>query len=61
MGDFSDALFRSDFMLASEGCPMKMHKNQWLLTLLSPPDLSCGATHQGIHPGGEGADAFTVT
>jgi hypothetical protein len=36
MGDFSVVLFRPNFMLASEGHPMKVHKNQRLLTLLSP-------------------------
>jgi DNA invertase Pin-like site-specific DNA recombinase len=38
--DFSVVLFRSNCMLVSEGHPMKMHKNQWLLNLLSPPDIS---------------------
>src|SRR4029450_7287076 len=35
--DFSVVLFRPNFMLASEGYPLKAHKNQWLSTLLSPP------------------------
>src|SRR5262249_41200475 len=45
--DFSVVLFRPNFMLASEGYPMKVHKNQRLLTLPSPPHLPCGATNQG--------------
>jgi hypothetical protein len=36
MTDFSVALFRPNFMLASEEHPMKAHKNQCLLNLLSP-------------------------
>jgi hypothetical protein len=36
MGDFSVVLFRPNFMLAFEGFPMKVHKNQRLLTLPSP-------------------------
>jgi hypothetical protein len=36
-------LFRLDFMLASEEDPMKAHKNQWLLTMPSPPAIPCGA------------------
>jgi hypothetical protein len=47
MGDFSVVLFRSNFMLVSEEYPMKTHKNQWLLNVLSPPDTPCGATSQG--------------
>jgi hypothetical protein len=50
MGDFSVVLFRPNFMLASEGYPMKVHKNQRLLTLPSPPNLPCGAMNQGTHP-----------
>jgi hypothetical protein len=61
MGDFSVVLFRPDYMLASEEYPMKVHKNQWLPTLLSSPDLPCGATNQGTHPGVRDADAFPVT
>jgi hypothetical protein len=59
--DFSVVLLRSDFVLVSEKNHMKAHKNQWLLPLPSLPELPCGATNQGIHPGGEGADAFAVT
>ena len=59
--DFSVVLFRPNFMLASEEYPMKMHKNQWLSTLLSSPGLPCGATNQGTHPGVWDADAFPVT
>jgi hypothetical protein len=33
--DFSVVLFRPNFMLVSDGHPMKVHKNQWLSTLLS--------------------------
>jgi hypothetical protein len=51
MGDFSVVLFRPNFMLVSEVYPMKVHKNQWLLTLLSSPDLPCGATNQGTPHG----------
>ena len=28
---------------------MKVHKNQWLLTLPSSPNLPCEATNQGTH------------
>jgi hypothetical protein len=35
MGGFSVVLLRPNFMLASEEHLMKMHKNQWLLTLPS--------------------------
>jgi hypothetical protein len=38
-GDFSVVLFRPNFMLASEEHPMKVHKNQRLLTIPSPPDI----------------------
>ena len=38
LSDFSVVLFRPNFMLASEENLMKAHKNQWLLTLPSPPD-----------------------
>jgi hypothetical protein len=51
MGDFSVVLFRSDFVLFSEMNHMKMHMNQWLLTLPSLPDLPCGATNQGTPHG----------
>ena len=61
MGDFSVVLFRPTFMLASEENLMKAHKNQWLLTLPSPPDLPGGAMHQGTYHGVWGADAFAVT
>ena len=61
MGDFSVVLFRSDCMLVSEGCPMKVHKNQWLSNLLSPLDIPCEATNQGTPPRGWKADAFAVT
>ena len=37
MGDFSVVLFRPDFMLVSEVYPMKTHKNQCLVSLLSLP------------------------
>jgi hypothetical protein len=47
MGDFSVVLFRPNFMLASEEHLMKMHKNQWVSNLLSPPAIPCGATNQG--------------
>src|SRR5947209_6379951 len=49
--DFSVVLFRPHFMLASEEYLMKVHKNQWLLNLLFPPDIPCGATNQGTHHG----------
>jgi hypothetical protein len=61
MGDFSVVLFRPNFMLASEEYPMKAHKNQWLLTMPSPPAIPGGATNQGTHHGVGRADAFTVT
>jgi hypothetical protein len=47
MGDFSVVLFRPNFMRPSEEHPMKTHKNQWLLNVLFPPDIPCGATSQG--------------
>jgi hypothetical protein len=59
--DFSVVLFRPNFMLASEGCPMKVHKNQRLLTLPSPLNLPCGATNQGTYHGVWWTDAFAVT
>src|SRR5437764_15335064 len=49
--DFSVVLFRPNFMLASEEHPMKTHKNQWLLDLLSSPDTLGGATNHGTPPG----------
>ena len=61
MGDFSVVLFRPNFMLASEEHAMKTHKNQWLLNLLSPPAIPCGATNQGTHHGIWGVDAFAGT
>jgi hypothetical protein len=61
MGDFSVVLFRPNFMLASEEHPMKVHTNQRLLTIPSPPDIPCGATNQGTHPGVWDAAAFPVT
>ena len=51
MGDFSVVLFRQHFMLASEGYPMKVHKNQRLLTLPSPLNLPYGATNQDTYHG----------
>ena len=60
MGDFSVVLFRPNFMLASEGYPMKVHKNQRLLTLPSPPNLPRGATNQGTYHGVWWTDAFAV-
>ena len=45
--DFSVVLFRPNFMLASEEHPMKAHKNQWFLTMPSPPAIPCGGTNQG--------------
>jgi len=39
MGDFSVMLFRPNFMLISERHPMKVHKNQWVLDPLPPPDI----------------------
>ena len=59
--DFSVVLFRPHCMLASEEHPMKVHKNQWLSNLLSPPDVPRGATNQGTHPRGWGAGACAVT
>jgi len=61
MGDFSVVPFRLNFILASEGYPMKVHKNQRLLALPFPPNLPCGATNQGTHYGVWWADAFAVT
>jgi len=39
---------------------MKLHKNQWLVSLLSPPDIPCGVTNQGTPHAVWGADAFAV-
>jgi len=58
--DFSVVLFRPHFMVASKEHLMKVHKNQWLLILPSPPDLHSGAIHQGTYHGVWGADAFAV-
>ena len=58
--DFSVVLFRPNFMLLSEEHPMKSHKNQQLVSLLSPHDIPCGATNQGTPHGVWGADAFAV-
>jgi hypothetical protein len=55
---FSVVRFRSDFVLASEEHPMKVHTHPWLLTPLSPPHIPWGATHQGTPHGVWGADAF---
>ena len=59
--DFSVVPFRQDFMLASEGHLMKALKNQWLLTIPSPPAIPCGGTNQGTHHGVWRADAIAVT
>ena len=40
---------------------MKVHKKQCLSALLPSPDLPCGATNQGTHPGVWDAAAFAVT
>jgi hypothetical protein len=47
MGDFSVVLFRPHFMLFSEKNHMKVHKNQCLSNLLSPPDSSWGSHEPG--------------
>jgi hypothetical protein len=47
MGDFSVVLFRSTLMLFSEKNRMKVHKNQWLLTMLYPLVRLAGATSRG--------------
>jgi hypothetical protein len=60
MGDFSVVLFQAHFMLSSKKHPVKVHKNQWLVNLLSPTDILCGATNQGTPHGVWGADAFAV-
>jgi len=59
--DFSVVLLRPTFMLFSEKNYMKVHKNQWLLTVSSPPAILCGGTNQGAHHGVWRADAFAVT
>jgi hypothetical protein len=59
--DFSVVLFRPNFMLASEGYLVKVHENQRLLALPSPPNLPCGATNQGTYHGVWWVDAFAVT
>jgi hypothetical protein len=45
--DFSVVLFRSDFMLFSEKNRMKVHKNQWVLTMPCPLERLAGATSRG--------------
>jgi hypothetical protein len=45
--DFSVVLFRSDFMLFSEKNCMKVHKNQWVLTMPCPLERVSGATSRG--------------
>src|SRR4029453_11133395 len=45
--DFSVVLFRSTLMLSSEKNRMKVHKNQWLLTMLYPLVRLAGATSRG--------------
>src|SRR4030095_5716508 len=47
MGDFSVVLFRPTFILFSEKNCMKVHKNQWLLTMPYPLECLAGATSQG--------------
>ena len=47
--DFSVVLFRADCVLVSEQNHMKALKNQRLLNLLCPPDISCGGTNQGTY------------
>ena len=61
MGDFSVVLLRSDFVLVSEKNHVKMHKNQWFLTPLSPLDVLCRATNRGKHYEGWDADTCAVT
>ena len=61
MGDFSVVQFRLDFVLFSEQDYMKTLKNQWLLTMPSPPAIPCGGTNQGTHHGVGRADTFAVT
>jgi hypothetical protein len=45
--DFSVVLFRPTFMLISEKNRMKVHKNQWLLTMPYPLERLAGATSRG--------------
>ena len=45
--DFSVVLFRSDFTLFSEKNRMKVHKNQWVLTMPYPLERLAGATSRG--------------
>jgi len=40
---------------------MKAHKNQWLLTMPSPPAIPCGGTNQGTHHGVRRADTLAAT
>ena len=47
MGDFSVVLFRSDFMLFSEKNRMKVHENQWVLTMPCLLEHLAGATSRG--------------
>src|SRR5215475_2750502 len=46
MGDFSVALFQPHFMLFSEKNRMKVHTNQWLLTMPQPPGSSALLVNQ---------------
>src|SRR5262245_38999258 len=48
--DFSVVLFRPNFMLVSEECLMKTHKNQWLLNPLSPLEQPPRSTRRNALP-----------
>jgi hypothetical protein len=45
--DFSVVLFRSDFVLFSEKNRVKVHKNQWVLTMPCPLERLSEATSRG--------------
>jgi hypothetical protein len=47
-------------MLFSEKNRMKVHKNQWLLTMPYPLERLAGATSRGQTMAPEGAEAFKV-
>jgi hypothetical protein len=47
MGDFSVVLFRSYCRLFSEKNRVKMHTNQWVLTVPYPLEHLAGATSRG--------------
>ena len=56
--DFSVVLFRPTFMLVSEKNRMKVHTNQWLLTMPCPLEHLAGATSRGQTMAPEGQKPY---